>query len=340
MAQIQRARLLTAAVAVVDEFGCGEASVARITGRAGVSRRTFYELFENRDDCLLAVLRRAVDQAEGRVAAVSADGAAVSADGGPRQWRERVRLGLWAILGCLDEDPTLARVCIVQFQHVGGVVQEARMGILEQLAAIVDEARVTGAQTSAQSELTAQGLVGGIVAILHDRLSELPDQPLGSLLGELMAMLVLPYLGPAASRRERQRLLPAAAHLGTTSKLTAVSSETETVGDTAGEAPPMRLTYRTVKVLEGLAGRAGASNREVADHAGVNDQGQISKLLGRLDRLGLVVNDQAGASTRGEPNRWSLTQRGTQLVAAIGSYQASSTQRQTPVPQGKRRTHH
>jgi AcrR family transcriptional regulator len=45
MSEIQRGRLLAAAVDVVAEHGYGGMSVARVTGRAGVSRRTFYDLF-------------------------------------------------------------------------------------------------------------------------------------------------------------------------------------------------------------------------------------------------------------------------------------------------------
>ncbi len=41
----------------------------------------------------------------------------------------------------------------------------------------------------------------------------------------------------------------------------------------------MRLTYRTARVLEGVAGEPGISNRVVAEHAGISDPGQVSKLL-------------------------------------------------------------
>ncbi len=52
----------------------------------------------------------------------------------------------------------------------------------------------------------------------------------------------------------------------------------------------MRLTYRTVRVLTFIGEHPGASNREIADGAGIADQGQISKLLTRLERLKLVTN--------------------------------------------------
>ena len=78
----------------------------------------------------------------------------------------------------------------------------------------------------------------------------------------------------------------------------------------------MRLTYRTVRVLLAIVQTPGASNREVAESAGVEDQGQISKLLSRLKTLGLVENTGAGPFS-GEPNAWRLTPKGQQVAGAI-----------------------
>ena len=79
----------------------------------------------------------------------------------------------------------------------------------------------------------------------------------------------------------------------------------------------MRLTYRTARVLEGVAERPGASNREVAERAGIHDPGQVSKLLARLERLGLLANTGEGHA-KGEPNAWSLTPKGTRVVQRLG----------------------
>ena len=78
----------------------------------------------------------------------------------------------------------------------------------------------------------------------------------------------------------------------------------------------MRLTYRTVRVLVAIAQRPGANNRQVADASGVSDQGQISKLLARLEHLGLIENVGAGPA-RGEPNVWRLTPKGEEIEQTI-----------------------
>ena len=78
----------------------------------------------------------------------------------------------------------------------------------------------------------------------------------------------------------------------------------------------MRLTYRTARVLDCIAELSGASNRAVAERAGITDPGQISKLLRRLERLGLTVNT-GGGHLSGEPNAWQLTQLGGQVAQRL-----------------------
>lgn len=77
----------------------------------------------------------------------------------------------------------------------------------------------------------------------------------------------------------------------------------------------MRLTYRTVRVLMVISERPGASNREIAERSGISDQGQISKLLGRLARLELVENRGDGQE-KGAANAWHLTARGQAVERA------------------------
>jgi DNA-binding MarR family transcriptional regulator len=79
----------------------------------------------------------------------------------------------------------------------------------------------------------------------------------------------------------------------------------------------MRITYRTLRVLSAIASQPGASNRQAGESAGITDQGQISKLLHRLEKLGLLLN--AGADqAKGMPNAWMLTEKGAEIERAIG----------------------
>ena len=292
---IQRARLLAAAARAVDDLGYGQTTVTTITTWARVSRRTFYELFGNREECLVAVLDDAVARVRGDLAAAGLQAL---------PWRERMREGLWTILCFLDSEPALARVCVVQSLRGGPAMQARRAQLLAELAAALDEGRHESVRAAELPALTAEGLVGAAVGILHNRLPGGGEQ-LRELHGELMAMIVLPYLGAGAARRELVRPTPAPA----------APTGARLQGDPL-EGVEMRVTYRTARVLEAVAESPRANNRQVAERAGIQDQGQVSKLLGRLERLGLLVNRGVGHA-KGEPNAWALTPRGEQVAHSM-----------------------
>lgn len=300
IAEIQRSRLLAGAVRSVEELGYARTTVAHITARARVSRRTFYELFASRDECLAAVI-------DDLVARVQAEIAVLGLEQCP--WRERVRGGLGAILAFLDSEPELARVCVVQAQPAGAVVLERREQILSSLRSIVDEGRREHARGAQLTPLTAEGLVGAAFAVVYARLLRREGEPLTALQGELMGLIVLPYLGAGIARREQTRPAPARR------PAQRVGGAARTVSDPL-EGVPMRLTYRTTRVLEVVAQNPQASNCAVARWAGITDQGQVSKLLARLQRLGLLAKASEG-HLKGEPNAWTLTPRGQQVAERI-----------------------
>jgi AcrR family transcriptional regulator/DNA-binding MarR family transcriptional regulator len=306
LAEIQRVRLLAAAVRAVDELGYADTTVAHITSRARVSRRTFYELFADREACLAAVLEDILGLIAAELAAVDRDGVA---------WRERVRTGLWAILSFLDREPALARVCVVQALRGGPRVLARREEVLTGLAVVVDEGRLESERAARCTPMTAEGLVGAAFSIVYARLLKGERQPLTGLLGELMGMIVLPYQGPAVARREQQRPAPAVP-AGAAGKESALE---ESVADPLGGVS-MRLTYRTARILEGIAEHPGASNRGAGERAGIFDPGQVSKLLARLERLGLVTNRTGAGRVVGEPNAWTLTAKGVVVARNIRMY--------------------
>jgi AcrR family transcriptional regulator len=282
--------------------------VTHITARAQVSRRTFYDLFANREDCLLAVLEDAVERVSGEIAAAGIAGLA---------WRDRVRGGLLTILSFFDREPVLARVCVVDALQGGPRVLAWREGVLTGLAQVLDEGRLEGRAGSREcAALTAEGLVGAAFAIVHARLiAKQRRESLRDLGGELMSLIVLPYQGPAVARAEQERALPPLASSEQVAQEQAQSAVAEL--DLLAEVP-MRLTYRTALVLDGIAKHPGASNRVVGESAGIFDQGQVSKLLARLQRLGLTANTSVG-HTKGEPNAWSLTTLGVRIAARLGA---------------------
>lgn len=296
--EIQRSRMLAAALAAVEEVGYGRMTVAQVISRAKVSRKTFYDVFVDREDCFLAALEQAVGQAARLVK---------GAYDAESSWRDGVRGGLAELLMFFDEEPALARLCLVEALGAGPRVLERRAELLEEVAAVVDRGRFATSAVREPPEVAAEGVVGAVFAVLHTRALE-QDQAdrFSILLGSLMNIVVLPYLGSRAASRELTRPAPEPRNDG-------AQARTQSRDPMAGLS--MRLTYRTVRVLVVIAEHPGASNREIAERSGVTDQGQISKLLARLARLELVENTGDGQE-KGGSNAWHLTSRGARVERA------------------------
>ncbi len=290
--------MLAAAVEAVEEVGYTRMTVAQVIGRAKVSRKTFYDVFTDREDCFLAAFEEAIADAGAQMREAYEPEA---------QWREGIRAGLARLLTFLDDEPGLAKVCIVEALGAGPRVLERRGEVLEQLAEVIDRGRPLANPDHPPPQVTAEGVVGAVFAVLHTRLLECDTKPLFTLLGPLMSMIVLPYLGPSAASSELGRPAPRPPAGYRRSRSTRPQDPLDGLN--------MRLTHRTVRVLMVIAERPGASNREIAEHSGVVDQGQISKLLTRLARLELVENT-GGGQEKGASNAWQLSSRGAQVVRA------------------------
>jgi AcrR family transcriptional regulator len=302
LAGIQRSRMVEAVASVAAEIGVGNLTVAHVVSRAGVSRRTFYELFEDCEDCVLAAFDDGVARAWRRLERVNV--ASV-------RWQDRIRARLLALLQFFDEEPALARFLLVESLAAGAKTLALRQRLNAVLVQAIDEAREHSPGAREAPVLSAEGAVGAATAVIHARLVEDSQRPLVELVNPLMSMLVLPFLGTAAARRELERPAPAA-H----------PDEAQSLAGSLGKLD-MRLTYRTVRVLAAVATKPGSSNRVIGEGSGISDQGQISKLLRRLQRLGLVEN-VLKARLRGEPNSWTLTEKGWQVHGSIRAQNGSS----------------
>jgi AcrR family transcriptional regulator/DNA-binding MarR family transcriptional regulator len=298
----QRARIVSAMVEVASELGYLGAAVAPVVARAGVSRRTFYELFEGREDCFLAAFDWGIEQGRRTM---------VEAYGSQRSWRERIRHGLAALLVLLDSEPQLARACVIEALGAGRLVLQRRLEVLDEMTAALDASAPRSRGATGLPLLTAEGIVGGAFSVVHGRLLE-QDRAPGSLIalhGQLMALIALPYLGPQAAGEELTRAAPE------TPTPTPVGSRAEGGGGRLLERLDMRLTYRTVRCLTFIAEHPGSSNREIARGAEVSDEGQASKLLARLVKLDLIANSRPPGP--GFPNRWALTAHGQRVLGAV-----------------------
>jgi AcrR family transcriptional regulator len=197
VAEIQRARILAAAVEVLDEVGYAGVTVAKVIGRAKVSRKTFYDLFADRQDCFLALFEETIARMRALVEEACAD---------QESWRESLRSGLARLLVFFAEEPALARICLVEAPGAGTKVLERRARVFGELAELVDRGRAVTNAVREPPQLTAEGLVGAVFVVLQTRLLQRgEEEPLTDLHGPLMSMIVLPYLGPRAAHAELDR---------------------------------------------------------------------------------------------------------------------------------------
>ena len=296
---MSRGRLLSATFSLVGERGYEGMSVRSVCERAGVSNRTFYECFSDREDCFLAAFNHAIDGLGlwVRLGWASELG-----------WTARVRAALTALLRTLDREPAVRRLVFVEALGAGPRVLARRASVLEGLAGVIDRGRVNAQAPGMLPPLVAEGVVGATFGVIHARLLELRPGPLVGLLGGLMATIVLPYRGPAAAARELERPVPR----------TPVRRRD---GDglslrPVGSASPVdyRLTVRTQMALAAVGGRPGLNNREVSEIIGLSDQGQISRMMKRLQGQGLIENVQG--HTRRQVRAWRLTGDGEAVIDA------------------------
>ena len=321
VAEMQRSRLLAAATRVVDELGYEHATVANITGCARVSRLTFYDLFSNREDCLVC-------GSGGRGAAGSCGeferrvwrsccGVSVCAGGCGRSCRS------WIASRC-------SRGCAWCRRCVGSQgVLERREEILARLAAVSTRVVVRAPVVPGCPPLTAEGLVGAAFAIVYARLLRGDSEPLTGLHRELMG-----YDRAALPRTARRRVAsrrvprprPVTRHAVNGVPADAQDGSARIMILSGGRSDAFDVSDRAGAGSDRVREARGASNRLAGDLAGVSDQGQISKLLGRLGRLGLIENTGEGHSGV-SATRGGLTPLGRQVAHEAWRHQLPAKHR-------------
>ena len=125
----QRSRLIDAMARVVAEKGYPATTVADVVERAEVSRRTFYEQFDDKEACFLA----AYDA--GLAAVLCRIGEAVEVNPAA-PWRDRARAGVESFLALLASEPAFAQALQVEILTAGPAALDRRTGMLVMFAGI------------------------------------------------------------------------------------------------------------------------------------------------------------------------------------------------------------
>jgi AcrR family transcriptional regulator len=193
IARSQRERLLEAAVEVVAEKGYGATTVADLTRDAGISRTTFYEMFEDKEACFLAAYDSVVDALVRRISA------AYEAEEG---WPRRARAGLAALLEALAEEPEIARLAMVDAGAAGPAAQRRYRTALQRLTPFFDEGRDFAPGGRNLPPNTSRMAIGAVTGLISDELAAGRADELPSLLSDVLFATLVPYIGPTAAARE------------------------------------------------------------------------------------------------------------------------------------------
>jgi len=215
VARNQRERLIAGIAEAVAENGYGGATIAQVAKHAAVSRRTFYEHFDGKEDCFVAAYETAMEELRERVG----HGFEEAED-----WPGGIRAGIAAMLRFLAAEPALARLCMVEALVAGPVVVERYDAAIksfapyfrggregrEELAAAAERNGANGASANGGgggnggeplAGATEEALVGGMVSLISRRVMAGEAERLEVLLPDLVEFVLTPYLGSSEALR-------------------------------------------------------------------------------------------------------------------------------------------
>ena len=193
IARSQRERLLDAAVRVVAAKGYAATTVADLTREAGISRTTFYEMFDDKEGCFLAAYDGIADALVRRVAV------AYETEEG---WPNRARAGLATLLEALAEEPEVARLALIDIGAAGPAAQRRYRAVLQRLTPLFEEGRDFAPGGRNLPANTSRMAIGAVAGLISDEVTEGRAEYLPSLLSEVLFATLVPYIGPAAAARE------------------------------------------------------------------------------------------------------------------------------------------
>lgn len=192
----QRQRLIRAVPSVVREKGFVGMTVEDLAGRAGVSRKTFYENFHDKRDCFLAAYRQSAQE----LAAVVASGAAAGAD-----WPEEVSSALAALLRFFAARPDVAHMGVIEVMAAGPEALAERDAAVAAFAALLGDEPLASAREAPR--LLLETIAGAISQLIYAAVLAGRAEALEDLLPTIMYMVLVPMHGPLEAAA-RARLTP------------------------------------------------------------------------------------------------------------------------------------
>jgi AcrR family transcriptional regulator len=288
----QRDRLVAAMGELVAELGETAIGIHHVCQRAGVSRRTFYDLYVDRDACLLDTLGVAQDRL------ISAVAEAVDSAG--LEWEDRAVAASRALVGVLCADRVLGYLCVVAPLAAGRDALALRSAAMDEIGQLLGDPP----SVEPAADVVLAAALGGVWELLRRHLSE--EVPQSDLQAAATYGLLAPFIG-------RRRAVIRAGAVGHPSAFV-----TRWTPSDAGVNQQLGLlvTELTRQTLEYLDEHPDATNVAVARAVDVRHESQMSRHLARLHEAGVVR-----CHKQGRTNAWRLTPHGHEALQTVKNTQ-------------------
>jgi AcrR family transcriptional regulator len=193
MEEHQRARILEGAIDVLAAKGYPATTVDDFVAAARIGVGSFYAHFNGKEECLLAAFELVAEEARRAILPLAATG---------ESWATQVCLGLRELLRWIAANPSRARIVLVEIQTGGSRALDRYEQTLDAAATFLRAGRELADPSRHLPGTLEETTAGGIAWLLRHRLSA--DEPLEveALFADLGAMVLEPYLGEEAARRE------------------------------------------------------------------------------------------------------------------------------------------
>jgi AcrR family transcriptional regulator len=294
----QRDRLVAAMGELTAEVGASTVGVHHVCQRAGISRRTFYDVYADRDACFLD----AIGEAQRRLVARVADAVAQAG----AEWEDRVVAAARTTVATLCADRVLGHLCVVAPLAAGPDALALRRATMDEIAKLLGPPP----QVDVPADLVLAAALGGVWELLRHFLTD--DVAEYQVTTAAINALLAPFVGRRRAAVRAQAPGDAVAF---------VTRWTPSVPETG--ATSVMLTELTRQTLQYLAAHPGATNVDVARAIDVRHESQMSRHLGRLESAGIVVRRKEGRS-----NAWRLTTRGEEAARALSADQSFESKKE------------
>ena len=184
--QSQRDRIMVAVAEAVAARGYAATTVADIVERAGVSRATFYEIFKDKDDSLMA----AANMLLGEIVAVVTR--QLSPD---KPIHGMVRDALAAVLTLMAQRPAFAHLIFVEGRTMTAAVRETYNSGVKVLVSLLDQARVDGPPDAVSPAISARAACGALGMVIRNEILSGRTEDLPALLPDAIYGFLVPFLG-------------------------------------------------------------------------------------------------------------------------------------------------